>query len=58
MFDDDDYGKRNPYHIPPGNWPGWWKAVQTLLVVVVAVIGGSLLGWLEWMIGGGWSLLA
>jgi hypothetical protein len=49
MFDDDDYGKRNPYHIPPGNWPEWWKAIQAVLVV--GVIAG-VVALVVWAAGG------
>jgi hypothetical protein len=49
MFDDDDYGKRDPYDIPPGTWPEWWQAIQVILVLGVLVGVVALVVWAAWV---------
>lgn len=51
MFDDDDYGKRDPYDIPPGTWPEWWQAIQAGVVigVIVYVSVVALVVWAAWV---------
>lgn len=49
MFDDDDYGKRDPYDIPPGTWPEWWTAIQAILVIGVIAGVVALVVWAAWV---------